>query len=124
MLVRNQENLAPRSTGPDAVSIRVFAEIRSQGAVFEHRRRRILEREFVFSVSLVLQPALTLLLATQLGLSDQLVRSIVLMAAVAPGLNAYLFASMYHRAPGASASSVLLSTILSVFSVSAWLLIL
>ena len=33
-------------------------------------------------------------------------------------------ASMYNRALGASASSVLLSTVLSVFSVSAWLIFL
>lgn len=82
------------------------------------------EASAVALVSLILQPALTLLVATQLGLPQQVVNSIVLMAAVAPGLNAYLFASMYNRALGASASSVLLSTVLSVFSVSAWLVFL
>lgn len=82
------------------------------------------EASTVALVSLMLQPALTLLVASQLGLPPQIVNSIVLMAAVAPGLNAYLFASMYHRALGASASSVLLSTVLSVFSVSAWLAVL
>lgn len=82
------------------------------------------EASTVATVSLLLQPALTLLIATQLALPKQTVDSIVLMAAVAPGLNAYLFASMYNRALGASASSVLLSTLLSVFSVSAWLVIL
>ena len=71
-----------------------------------------------------MQPALTLLIARGLELPEQTTRSIVLMAAVAPGLNAYLFASMYNRALGAAASSVLLTTALSVFSVSAWLLIL
>ncbi|TNF88138.1 MAG: AEC family transporter, partial [Gammaproteobacteria bacterium] len=75
-------------------------------------------------VSLLLQPGLTLLAASQLALPAQTVKSIVLMAAVAPGLNAYLFASMYNRSLGASASSVLLATALSVFSVSAWLLVL
>lgn len=82
------------------------------------------EASSVALVSLILQPALTWLVATQLGLSAQIVNSIVLMAAVAPGLNAYLFASMYNRAVGAAASSVLLSTLLSVFSVSAWLVVL
>ncbi|MDJ0778348.1 MAG: AEC family transporter [Gammaproteobacteria bacterium] len=82
------------------------------------------EASTVATVSLLLQPALTLLIATQLELPKQTIDSIVLMAAVAPGLNAYLFASMYNRALGASASSVLLSTLLSVFSVSAWLVIL
>lgn len=82
------------------------------------------EASTVALVSLLLQPALTLLVATRLGLPQQIVNSIVLMAAVAPGLNAYLFASMYNRALAASASSVLLSTVLSVFSVSAWLIFL
>ena len=82
------------------------------------------EASSVALVSLILQPALTWLLARQLGLPPQVVNSIVLMAAVAPGLNAYLFASMYNRAVGAAASSVLLSTLLSVFSVSAWLVVL
>ena len=63
-------------------------------------------------------------MATQLGLSDQIVKSIVLMAAMAPGLNAYLFASMYNRSLGVNASTVLLGTLISVFSVSAWLLVL
>jgi predicted permease len=75
-------------------------------------------------ISLVLQPALTLLIATQLELPRQTTHQVVLMAAAAPGLNAYLFASMYNRALGASASSVLLSTLLSVFTMSAWLVIL
>ena len=95
------------------------------GILTRYRLKKSLGEAFTVSaVSLVLQPALTLLVATQLQLSDQVIRSIVLMSAVAPGLNAYLFASMYNRALGTSASSVLLSTLLSVFSVSLWLLIL
>ena len=60
----------------------------------------------------------------QLQLPLDITNSIVLMAAMAPGLNAYLFASMYNRGVDVAASSVLLSTILSVVSVSAWLIIL
>jgi predicted permease len=91
--------------------------------------RYTLKRSFgeagtVALVSLIVQPAITLLLATQLELPRQTTHQVVLMAAAAPGLNAYLFASMYNRALGASASSVLLSTLLSVFTMSAWLVIL
>ncbi len=86
--------------------------------------RSLGEAGMVSVLSLVLQPALTWLVATRLGLPKAIVDSIVLMAAVAPGLNAYLFASMYSRAVGVAASAVLLSTALSVFSVSAWLLVL
>ncbi len=46
------------------------------------------------------------------------------MAAVAPGLNAYLFAAMYDRAIDVAASAVLLSTALAVLTVSAWLVVL
>jgi len=82
------------------------------------------EASLVSALSLIVQPALTLLIARQLGLPDQVIKSVVLMAAMAPGLNGYLFASMYKRSLGVSASTVLLGTILSVFSVSAWLLVL
>lgn len=75
-------------------------------------------------VSLLVQPAITLLIALQLDLPDATTDSIVLMAAMAPGLNAYLFAAMYERGLGAAASTVLLSTVLSVFTVSAWLVFL
>jgi malonate transporter len=46
------------------------------------------------------------------------------MAAAAPGLNAYLFAAMYNRGQDSAASSVLLSTLLSVFTISGWLILL
>ena len=79
------------------------------------------EAATVTVISLLLQPAITLLLAIQLELPRQTAHQVVLMAAAAPGINAFLFAQMYNRALGASASSVLLSNLLSVFSVSAWL---
>jgi len=82
------------------------------------------EAGLISLMSLVVQPAITLFLALQLQLSREVMQSIVLMSAAAPGLNAYLFASMYNRGVGAAASSVLLSTALSVFTVSAWLLLL
>ena len=82
------------------------------------------EASVVSVLSLAVQPALAWLIATRLQLPYAVTHSVVLMAAVAPGLNAYLFASMYNRGLGAAASSVLLATILSVFTVSAWLLIL
>lgn len=86
--------------------------------------RSIGEASLISLLTLIVQPAIALLLGQLLQLPESITRSIVLMAAVAPGLNAYLFASMYNRGLDAAASSVLLSTILSVFSVSAWLLIL
>lgn len=75
-------------------------------------------------LSLILQPALVWLLAWQLQLPEATTRVIVLMAAAAPGLNAYLFAAMYNRGQDSAASSVLLATLMSVFSISGWLVLL
>jgi malonate transporter len=82
------------------------------------------EAGLIVVLSLIVQPALTLLLAWQLQLPAATMKSIVLMSAVAPGLNAYLFASMYNRGTEAAASAVLLSTVLAGFTVSAWLIFL
>jgi predicted permease len=82
------------------------------------------EAGLIVVLSLVVQPAITLLLSWQLELPAATTKSIVLMSAVAPGLNAYLFASMYNRGTEAAASAVLLSTMLAGFTVSAWLLLL
>jgi predicted permease len=82
------------------------------------------EASLISVLSLLVQPAITLLLGQLLQLPESVTRSIVLMSAVAPGLNAYLFASMYNRGLDAAASTVLLATVLSVFSVSGWLLVL
>jgi len=82
------------------------------------------EAGLIVVLSLIVQPALTLLLGWQLQLPPATTKSIVLMSAVAPGLNAYLFASMYNRGTEAAASAVLLSTVLAGFTVSAWLIFL
>lgn len=82
------------------------------------------EAGLIVVLSLIVQPAITLLLSWQLELPQATTRSIVLMSTVAPGLNAYLFASMYNRGTEAAASAVLLSTILASFTVSTWLILL
>ncbi|MGR3802776.1 AEC family transporter [Marinibacterium profundimaris] len=79
---------------------------------------------FVCSVSLLLHPALVWLLGSVTALREDLFRSAVLNAAMAPGFNAYIFANLYGRAKRVAASSVLLATGLSLFSVWMWLLLL
>lgn len=74
---------------------------------------------FVVAVSLVLHPTVTFVLGRALGLADGPFRAAVLTAAMAPGVNAYLFADMYGRARRIAASSVLAATILCI--VTAWL---
>lgn len=78
----------------------------------------------VCAISLGLHPGLAWGLGTALGLEDGQLRAAVLTAAMAPGVNAYLFASLYGRAMRVAASSVLLATILSTLTVWVWLQIL
>jgi predicted permease len=72
-------------------------------------------------LSLFLHPLITLLLCHQLQVDSPIAGTAVLIAAMAPGINSYLFAAMYQRSQGIAASTVLLATASSVVSVSAWL---
>ena len=75
-------------------------------------------------LALLVHPTVTWLLAVRtFGLELDLVRSSVITAAMAPGINAYIFASMYERARRVAASSVLVGTALSIITVSVWLLV-
>ena len=79
---------------------------------------------FVCVVSLVVHPAIVFALAKASGLGVDGLRSAVLTAAMAPGVNAYIFASLYGVAMRVAASSVLIATASSVITVWAWLAIL
>ncbi len=57
-------------------------------------------------------------------LDDAGLRSAVLTAAMAPGVNAYVFANLYGVAKRVAASTVLIATALSIGTVWAWLQIL
>ena len=76
---------------------------------------------FVCAVSLMLHPGLVWILGSATRLPQDLFRSGVLNAAMPPGFNAYIFASLYGRALRVAASSVLMATGLSILSVWFWL---
>jgi hypothetical protein len=77
------------------------------------------------AVSLVLHPGITWALGTMVfGLDDAALRSAVLTAAMAPGVNTYVFANLYGVAKRVAASTVLVGTALSIVSVWVWLQIL
>lgn len=78
----------------------------------------------VGAISLVVYPALAWGIGTGLGLDRDGFRSVILTAAMAPGVNTYIFANMYGTAKRVAASGVLLSTAASVLTVWLWLLIL
>lgn len=76
-------------------------------------------------LSLMIHPMITYTLGRWVfGLDIQALRSGVLTAAMAPGVNAYLFANIYGVGKRVAASSVLIATGLSIISIWGWLAIL
>ncbi|TDL81280.1 AEC family transporter [Palleronia sediminis] len=78
----------------------------------------------ICTASLVIHPAIAYGLGIALGLEVGALRGAVVTAAMAPGMNAYIFANIYERAQRSAASGVLIATGVSIFSVWVWLLIL
>ena len=79
---------------------------------------------FIIFISIILHPALVYFASVSLSLTLEQLRSAVITAAMAPGINAFLFASTYKKAQRVVASSILLGTIATVFTGSIWILIL
>jgi len=75
----------------------------------------------VVAISLVLHPAITWTLGSLLHLDTAAFRSAVITAAMAPGINAYLFANLYGVARRVAASSVLVAT--GATMITAWFLL-
>lgn len=78
----------------------------------------------VCAISLVLHPTVTYGLGTAFRLSDDQLRSAVLTASMAPGVNTYIFANLYGVAKRVAASSLLIATALSIVTIWIWLHIL
>jgi len=73
--------------------------------------------------SLLVHPGVAWLIGAPLaGLPEGPLRSSVITAAMAPGVNAYLFANMYGAARRVAASSVLVGTAVSIGTIWLWLL--
>lgn len=78
----------------------------------------------ICAISLIVHPAVTMALGTTMGLDTGQMRSAVITAAMAPGINAYLFANMYGVARRVAASGVLFGTAICVLTTTMWLHIL
>ncbi|MEP5633420.1 MAG: AEC family transporter [Tateyamaria sp.] len=78
----------------------------------------------ICAVSLVVHPAITWTLGSTLSVPKDIFNPGVLTAAMAPGVNGYIFANMYGRARRVAASSVLVATAASVFTAWVWLVVL
>ena len=74
--------------------------------------------------SLVVHPVTTYGLGLLFQLPAAPMRSAVITASMAPGVNAYLFASIYNSAKRVAASTVLVSTALSILTIWFWISVL
>ena len=73
-------------------------------------------------VSLIVHPAIAFVLSYHIfGLPMKYVQAAVIVAAMPPGVNIYIFAMMYNRAVALSASTIVVATLASTFTISAWL---
>lgn len=80
---------------------------------------------FICAVSLILHPCIVHVMGTRMmELSVDQIRAAVVTAAMAPGVNAFLFANMYGVARRVVASAVLIGTALTILTASAWIAIL
>ena len=75
----------------------------------------------ICAVSLLIHPAIVWIAGLNLELSNMQLRSAVITAAMAPGINTYVFANMYGKAKRVASTGVLLSTALSIGTVWVWL---
>ncbi len=79
---------------------------------------------YVIVISLIIHPLIAWTLTRGFDLSVASQRSAVMTAAMAPGINAYVFANMYGVGRRVAASSVLVGTALCILTVWVWLQIL
>jgi malonate transporter len=88
-------------------------------------RAELSESVMMSALALVLHPAIAFVLAHHvLALPVEQVRAAVVLAAMPPGMNGYIFAVIYKRAESLNASAILVATALSVVTITAWLTLL
>ena len=82
------------------------------------------ETLMVCFLALCVHPAITYVLAHHIfGMDPLFVQAAVVLAAMPPGMNVYIFALMYNRALNLSASVLVIGNILAVFTIPVWLLL-
>ena len=75
----------------------------------------------VCAISLIIHPAVVWFAGRSFDLTDMQIRSAVITAAMAPGINTYVFANIYGKAKRVASTGVLLSTAFSIGSIWVWL---
>ena len=85
-------------------------------------KKAVMPAAAMTAIKTIMHPFLAwLVLVPILGVPHEISRAVVLLAAMPSGINAYIFATYFNRALDVATSTVLLSTLFSVFSISFWL---
>jgi len=80
------------------------------------------ESLMVSTLALFLHPLIAFLLGYFVfDLQGDYLRVAIIVSAMPPGMNVYIFATLYDRAVALAASTVLIATTLSVVTISFWL---
>lgn len=127
----NLAGLRPPGAVADALEILVASALPTAlfglgGVLTRYALRSIMgEAAMTSGLSLLVHPAIAFALAHWvLDLPTPFVQGAVIIAAMAPGVNTYIFATLYRRSEGAAAGTVVMATLLSVLTISAWLSVL
>lgn len=73
-------------------------------------------------ISLFIHPLLTIYFGRNIFIiTEEELRSAIITAAMAPGVNAFIFSNMYQKSIEIAASSVILCTAISIFSSAMWI---
>ena len=128
--VVNLSNIQMPGVFMDAISLMVRAALPAAlfglgGVLVQYRPEGDMRTiAYICVVSLFVHPAIVWTMGSALEISQSAFRSAVLTSAMAPGINAYVFANMYGRAKRVAASAVLFATAGSVLSAWVWLTLL
>jgi malonate transporter len=92
------------------------------GVIFYYRIAKTYKLpSLIIFTSLFIQPSVVYFLGIHFwSINIEYLRNAVLMAAMAPGLNAYFFANMYSECKDTVATTILISTVLTIFSATLW----
>jgi malonate transporter and related proteins len=96
------------------------------GALNEYRLADNWSQALAMSVlKLIIHPIIAwVIMVPILKVDPDIARYGVLLAAMPTGINAYVFATYYNRAVNVATNTILISTVLSIVTVSAWLYLL
>jgi predicted permease len=109
--------------GPCALfAVGLFLATQRSGALFD--RRRGIEVGWLTFVKLIIQPVATFVLARAFGLPEFWVAAAVISAAFPCGATAFVIAQRYRLYVERTSATILLSTVLSLFTISAAMIIL